>query len=105
MGGIPILNDNQMNALRRIVGTNQKFNLTSKKQTSGRRRPTYEEDSEQTGQAAQAEYRGPFAVSFDSESGKFVMEAGWVDAIGTLTLIPRLPISASVSTSNPNLTV
>ena len=46
MGGIPVLNDSQMNALRRVVGTNQKFDLTGTKKSQGRRLPTYEEEND-----------------------------------------------------------
>ena len=44
MGGIPVLNDNQMNALRRIVGTNQKFNLTVAPKVNSRRLPSYADE-------------------------------------------------------------
>lgn len=45
MGGIPVLDDSQMNVLRRVVGTNQKFDLTGPKKSQVRRFPTYEEDN------------------------------------------------------------
>lgn len=44
MGGIPVLNDNQMNALRRVIGTNQKFDLTVAPQGKSRRLPSYPEE-------------------------------------------------------------
>lgn len=46
MGAIPVLNDNQMNALRRIVGANQKVNLTVTPRGKSRHLPTYPEDGE-----------------------------------------------------------
>lgn len=49
MGGIPVLNDNQMNALRRVVGTNPKLNLTVTPQSKSRKLPTYGEDVTATG--------------------------------------------------------
>ena len=39
MGSIPVLNDKQMSALRRIVGTNQKIDLTTNTQNRTRRFP------------------------------------------------------------------
>ncbi len=58
MGGIPVLNDNQMNALRRVVGTNQKFNLTVAPQGKSKRLPSYPEEEA----AASAEYNGYFTL-------------------------------------------
>lgn len=45
MGGIPLLNDNQMNSLRRILGTNQKLNLTVSHHGKTRKLPSFEEES------------------------------------------------------------
>lgn len=42
MGGIPVLNDSQMSALRRIVGTNQKFKLVPTGKEKTRRLPVYD---------------------------------------------------------------
>ena len=58
MGGIPVLNDNQMNALRRVIGTNQKFDLTVAPQGKSRRLPSYPEEET----AASAEYNGYFTL-------------------------------------------
>lgn len=58
MGGIPVLNDNQMNALRRVIGTNQKFDLTVAPQGKSRRLPSYQEEE----MAATAEYNGYFTL-------------------------------------------
>lgn len=58
MGGIPVLNDNQMNALRRVIGTNQKFDLTVAPQGKSRRLPSYPEEEA----AASAEYNGYFTL-------------------------------------------
>lgn len=68
MGGIPVLNDNQMNALRRIVGTNQKFDLTVTPKGKTRRLPTYPDDED-----ASTEYTGQFYVyvEFDDSTGDY----------------------------------
>ena len=68
MGGIPVLNDNQMNALRRVVGTNQKFDLTVAPQGKSRRLPSYPEDTSPG-------YSGMFAVT-ENEDGTVVVEGG-----------------------------
>lgn len=66
MGGIPVLNDSQLTALRRVVGTNQKLNLTVTPQGKPRKLPSYAEDYEA------AEYNGYFKIvdaSTVNESG------------------------------------
>lgn len=75
MGGIPVLNDNQMNALRRLVGTNPKLNLTVTPQSKSRKLPTYAEDE-------QPEYDGPFAVSYNAETDKIDVKAGFLNRNG-----------------------
>ena len=65
MGSIPVLNDNQMNALRRIVGANQTFDLTVASKGKARRLPEYTDET-----VSVSEYNGYFkAVLIESESG------------------------------------
>ena len=66
MGGIPVLNDKQMNALRRIVGTNQKFNLTVVPKGKNRRLPSYSESVSET-----AGYNGMFKLVVLESGGNY----------------------------------
>ena len=65
MGYIPVLNDNQMSALRRVVGTNQKINLTTPQKSLTRRLPTYSDEGENTGSS---DYQGMFHLGVETET-------------------------------------
>ena len=67
MGGIPVLNDKQMGALRRLVGTNQKFDLTNRKGANARRFPVYPE--EETSISGTMEYKSFFKLEKYTPSG------------------------------------
>lgn len=51
MGGIPLLNDQQMQSLRRILSTNPKLNLTAATPSQGnaRKQPLFDEEIETAG--------------------------------------------------------
>ena len=63
-GGIPVLNERQMSALRRIVGSNQKINLTGTPKGKTRRLPTYQEAEEE----ASTESGGMFHLGIETET-------------------------------------
>lgn len=66
MGSIPVLNDNQMNALRRIVGANQTFDLTVAPRSKSRRLPEYTDEVV----VSDSEYNGYFkAILQETKDG------------------------------------
>lgn len=71
MGSIPVLNDNQMNALRRIVGANQTFDLTVAPRGKSRRLPENAEEA-----VSDSEYNGYFKIvdasEYDEETGELI---------------------------------
>lgn len=86
MGGIPVLNDSQLTALRRVVGTNQKLNLTVTPQGKSRKLPTYSDDD-------QPEYDGPFALSYNGETDKIDVKAGFLNRNGEWKTVPDKSVS------------
>ena len=79
MGGIPVLNDQQMTALRRVVGTPQKFDLTVAPKVNSRRLPSYADDVE-----TKSDYTGMFRLSVVTETVndaiKYYLDIDWQES-------------------------
>ena len=70
MSYIPVLNDSQMAALRRVLGTNQKLDLTVTPRATARRLPSYQDDQE-----IAASYSGYFMLALHDAGGE--SSSGW----------------------------
>lgn len=82
MGSIPVLNDNQMNALRRIVGANQTFDLTVAPRGKSRRLPENAEEA-----VSDSEYNGYFKIvdmsEYDESGNLTAFKIGVIDGGGS----------------------
>lgn len=70
MASIPVLNDRQMNALRRLTGTSRKFNLVPTAKAKTRNLPSYEEEVN-----TEVVYNGYFTIKtrMEGEAQKIVV--------------------------------
>ena len=89
MGNIPVLSDSQMTSLRRVVGTNQRFDLTVTPKGKARRIPAYPEDEKEP------EYDGPFALNYNADKDMIEVKAGFLSRNGDFGTVPAKSVSPS----------